>query len=141
MKSLNDPLEIIFVVLNFVARFRVPNVDHEGVNIRDSKFRDPRVPTKITCYTVRMRKANRGLPMCTQRWISFPSSLRRWEVWQRTLSPPSALSGRPLLRGSAPKTPPPAPSISSTESPSPCGGRTPAFGCTASQPSPPQWTV
>ena len=76
-----------------------------------------------------------------QGCISFPSSLRRWEVWQRTLSPPSALSGRPLLRGSAPKTPPPAPSISSTESPSPCGGGTPAFGCTASQPSPPQWTV
>ena len=47
MKSLNDPLEIIFVVLNFVERFRVPNVDHEGVNIRDSKFRDARVPTKI----------------------------------------------------------------------------------------------
>ena len=49
MKSLNDPLEIIFVVLNFVARIRVPNVDHEGVvNIRDSKFRDARVPMKIT---------------------------------------------------------------------------------------------
>ena len=48
MKSLNDPLEIIFVVLNFVARCRVPNVDHEVVNIRDSKFRDARVPTKIT---------------------------------------------------------------------------------------------
>ena len=46
MKSLNDTLEIIFVVLNFVARFRVPNVDHEVVNIRDSKFRDVRVPTK-----------------------------------------------------------------------------------------------
>ena len=27
MKSLNDPSEIIFVVLNFVGRFRVPNVD------------------------------------------------------------------------------------------------------------------
>ena len=48
MKSLNDPLEIIFVVLNFVARFRVPNVDHKGVNIRNSKFRDARLPTKIT---------------------------------------------------------------------------------------------
>ena len=48
MKSLNDPLEIIFVVLNFVARFRVPNVDHESVNIRDSKFRDAWLPTKIT---------------------------------------------------------------------------------------------
>ena len=48
MKSLNDPLEIIFVVLNFVARFRLPNVDHGVVNIRDSKFRDSRVPTKIT---------------------------------------------------------------------------------------------
>ena len=48
MKSFNDPLEIIFVVLNFVARSRVPNVDHEGVNIRDSKFGDALVPTKIT---------------------------------------------------------------------------------------------
>ena len=48
MKSLNDPLEMIFVVLNFVARFRVPNVDHEVVNIHDFKFRDAQVPTKIT---------------------------------------------------------------------------------------------
>ena len=48
MKSLNDdPLEIMFVVLNFVAWFRVPNVDHKVVNIRGSKFRDARVPTKI----------------------------------------------------------------------------------------------
>ena len=47
-ESLDDPLEIIFVVLNFVARFRVPNVDHGVVNISDSKFRDSRVPTKIT---------------------------------------------------------------------------------------------
>ena len=49
-EKLERPLEIIFVVLNFVARFRVPNVDHEGVNIRDSKFRDVRVPTKITKF-------------------------------------------------------------------------------------------
>ena len=47
MKSLNDPLEIKFVVLNFVAWFRVPNVDNEGVNIRDSKFRDVLVYTHI----------------------------------------------------------------------------------------------
>ena len=52
MKSLSDPLEIIFVVLNFVAQFRVPNVDHEVVNIHGSKFRDARVPTEITLYTV-----------------------------------------------------------------------------------------
>ena len=60
MKSLNDPLEIIFVVLNFdpleiifvvlhfVVQFYVSNVDDEGVNIHDSKFRDTQVPTKIT---------------------------------------------------------------------------------------------
>ena len=47
MKSLNDPLEIIFVVLNFVAWFRLPNMEHGVVNIRDSKFCDSRVPMKI----------------------------------------------------------------------------------------------
>ena len=45
MQSLNDPLEIIFVVLNFVARFRVPNVDHGGVN-KILNF-VMRAPTKI----------------------------------------------------------------------------------------------
>ena len=50
------------MVLNFMARFRVRNVDHEGVNIRDSKFRDARVPTKITVilYTT----FSTGLYMC-----------------------------------------------------------------------------
>ena len=64
MKSLNDPLEIIFVVLNFVARFRVPNVDHEGVNIRDSKFRDARVPTKITKLAPRENNPLYGIRLC-----------------------------------------------------------------------------
>ena len=49
--------------------------------------------------------------------------------------------GEAIAQRVSPQVSTTAPSISSTESPSPCGGGTPAFGCTASQPSPPQWTV
>ena len=53
-----------------MARFRVPNVDHEGVNIRDSKFRDARVPTKITKIT-RYTVFNILLTcMCIWQWLS-----------------------------------------------------------------------
>ena len=32
MKSLNDPLEIVFVVLNFMTLFRIPNMDDVILN-------------------------------------------------------------------------------------------------------------
>ena len=99
----------------------------------------PRNTKSIACAGWRFLRGKKGITLI--HVMQIIDLYICCEVSQRTLSPPSALSGRPLLRGSAPKTPPPAPSISYTESPSPCGGGTPAFGCTASQPSPPQWTV
>ena len=57
-------------------------------------------------------------------------------AWLRIPSPSFAHLARPLVRESAPKAPPPAPSSSFIVWPSPCGGGMLTFGCTASQSSP-----
>ena len=61
MKSLNDPLEIIFVVLNFVARFRVPNVDSAGFSPEGYGIR--------ACYALQAGYVIRATPSC---WHATP---------------------------------------------------------------------